>query len=225
MDLVTRQHAQHIWHIGPKKHVSKRWKVNLTILAVYTRSQRIAPQRPILFSIVKRISGLIWLICWAEILFARSDLQPYGPPTHQLILYLRGKKGGRISHDGILSTMLPIWIKIDAVSDKRLIINSPFSLLYRNIWTPTNVSSLRTTLPAYYPAVQLSGKIATFILLICNDVMHPSPGSRWLGNNGIVQLQAWQTMLPLSLWYTGLDRSHARWRLRKRAPTLPLAWS
>lgn len=89
--------------------------------------------------------------------------------------------------------MLPVWIKIDAASDKSLIINSALSLLSRIIWTQTNFLSLWTTLIGYYSAVQLSGKITTFILLICNDVMHPSPGSRWLGNNGIVQLQGWQT--------------------------------
>lgn len=111
---------------------------------------------------------------------------------------------------------MPIWIKIDAAPDNSLIINSPLSLLYRNIWTPTNFLSLWTTLLAYYPAVQLSGKITTSIGLICNDVMHPSPGSRWLGNNGIVQLQGWQTMLLVSRQYTEPYDSRARWNRRCR---------
>lgn len=123
--------------------------------------------------------------------------------------------------------MLPVWIKIDAAFDKSLIINSPFSLLSRIIWTQTNFWSLRTTLIGYYPAVQLSGKITTFILLICNDVMHPSPGSSWLGNNGIVQPQGWQTIVQrLSrIRWTPVSNAGKVTDILKQALRLPLGWS
>lgn len=144
-----------------------------------------------------------------------------------LFFFLKGRAKDHISHNVILSIMLPVWIKIDAASDKSLIINSPFSLLSRIIWTKTNFLSLWTTLRGYYPAVQLSGKITIFILLICNDVMHPSPGSRWLWNNGIVQLQGWQTIvqhLSVIHWtpasHEGKVKDIVKWAL-----ILPLEWS
>lgn len=76
------------------------------------------------------------------------------------------------------------------------------------IWTQTNVLSLWTALLAYYPAVRLSGKITTFILLICNDVMHPSPG---LDDWGIMGL------------YNRRDDKQCCWYLSDtRNPTTPV---